>query len=213
MTKCMTQAAVVDLPFSRKEPTMIPSMKTRPGLAITGVVPDEIELAIAIAVLAFTNDPVVRWKYPDPAQFLKLFPAFVRAFGGAAFKQRTARYAEPSRGVALWVPPGAELDHAAIEATLPPGREAEIGAVLEKLARHHPQESHWYLPLIAVDPLHQGNGYGAALLEETLRRCDRDHVAAYLESTNPANIPLYQRHGFELQATVQAGSSPPLFPM
>jgi ribosomal protein S18 acetylase RimI-like enzyme len=50
-------------------------------------------------------------------------------------------------------------------------------------------------------------------MEEALRRFDQDHVAAYLESTNPDNIAFYQRHGFEFLGTVQAGSSPPLFPM
>jgi hypothetical protein len=45
-----------------------------------------------------------------------------------------------------------------------------------------------------------------------LERCDRDHVAAYLESSNPRNIPLYQRHGFAVLGTIQVGSSPPIVP-
>jgi hypothetical protein len=36
---------------------------------------------------------------------------------------------------------------------------------------------------------------------------------AYLESTNPANLSLYVRHGFEVVGQMQAGRSPPLFPM
>lgn len=43
--------------------------------------------------------------------------------------------------------------------------------------------------------------------------CDRDGTLAYLESSNPKNIPLYERHGFELLGTIQAGNSPPIFPM
>jgi hypothetical protein len=54
---------------------------------------------------------------------------------------------------------------------------------------------------------------GSTLLRHGLVQCDRDHVAAYLESTNPANIPLYRRHGFEVLTTIQLGSSPPIFPM
>jgi ribosomal protein S18 acetylase RimI-like enzyme len=188
-------------------------MKAVPASIVGTVAPADIYRAIAVLVLAFTNDPVVRWKYPDPAQYLRLFPNFVRAFGGGALAQETARYVGHHVGVALWLPPGAELDHVAIDASLPAGREAEIAAVFEELASYHPSEPHWYLPLIGVDPAYQRKGYGAALLEETLRRCDRDHIAAYLESTNPVNIALYQRHGFKLQGTVQVGSSPPLFPM
>jgi ribosomal protein S18 acetylase RimI-like enzyme len=81
------------------------------------------------------------------------------------------------------------------------------------MGKYHPQEPHWYLPLIGVDPAHQGKGFGSALLGHALEICDRDHLPAYLESSNPLNIPLYRRHGFELLDTLQVGSSPPVFPM
>lgn len=189
------------------------SMKAVPTSIVGTLAPADIYRATAVLVLAFTHDPIVRWQYPEPAQYLRLFPDFVRAFGGSALRQETARYVGEHAGVALWLPPGADLDHAAIDATLPVARKAEIAAVLEELASYHPNEPHWYLPLIGVDPVYHRKGYGAMLLDDTLHRCDRDHVAAYLESTNPANIPLYQRHGFTLRGTVQVGSSPPLFPM
>jgi hypothetical protein len=41
-------------------------------------------VAIGVVVLAFAADPVARWTWPDPAQYLAHFPAFVRAFGGNA---------------------------------------------------------------------------------------------------------------------------------
>jgi ribosomal protein S18 acetylase RimI-like enzyme len=180
---------------------------------VAAVAPADIERAVAVLTLAFSADPVTRWTYPEPAQYLARFPVLVRAFGGGAFTEGTARHVENFAGAALWLPPGRELDDAAIGASLPPERESEFAAVFEAMAAYHPQEPHWYLPLIGVDPARHRNGYGAALLEDTLRRCDQDHVAAYLESTNPANITLYQRHGFELRGTIQVGSSPPLFPM
>jgi GNAT superfamily N-acetyltransferase len=180
---------------------------------VDAVVPADIERAVAVLTLAFSADPVTRWTYPEPAQYLALFPVLVRAFGGGAFAEGTARHVADYAGAALWLPPGKELDQAALEASLPQGREDEFAAVFEGMASYHPQEPHWYLPLIGVDPARHRNGYGAVLLQDTLSRCDQDHVAAYLESTNPANITLYQRHGFEVLGTIQAGSSPPLFPM
>ena len=81
------------------------------------------------------------------------------------------------------------------------------------MGRYHTSEPHWYLPLIGVDPARQGKGYGAALMRHALAACDRDGMPAYLESTNPRNVPLYERHGFALLGTIQAGSSPPIFPM
>jgi GNAT superfamily N-acetyltransferase len=89
----------------------------------------------------------------------------------------------------------------------------DVFAVFEQMGHYHPREPHWYLPLIGVDPFHQGKGYGAALLQHALIPCDRDHRLAYLESTNPKNIPLYERHGFALLGTIQVGTSPALFPM
>ena len=65
----------------------------------------------------------------------------------------------------------------------------------------------------AADPAKQGRGYGSALLRHALARCDRDRLPAYLESSNPVNVPLYQRHGFEVIGTIQQGSSPELVPM
>jgi GNAT superfamily N-acetyltransferase len=79
--------------------------------------------------------------------------------------------------------------------------------------RYHPAEPHWFLPLLAVDPSHQGKGYGSALLQPVLERCDREKQLAYLESSNPRNIPLYERHRFEVLGAIQSGSSPTVVPM
>jgi len=86
-------------------------------------------------------------------------------------------------------------------------------AVFEQMGTYHPSEPHWYLPLIGVDPKYHGHGFGSALLHYTLNLCDRDNKLAYLESSNPRNIPLYERHGFELRGTIQIGASPPISPM
>ena len=85
--------------------------------------------------------------------------------------------------------------------------------VMRQMESHHPREPHWYLPLIGIDPKHQGKGLGGALLDHALKICDRDGALAYLESSNPRNVPLYQRHGFEILGQIQFGSSPTLVPM
>ena len=177
----------------------------------------EAEQAVAVIVLAFSTDPTARWSYPDPDQYLRHFPSIVRAFGGKAFAHGTGHHVVGFAGAALWLPPGVGPDEEALAAVLRGSvaaeRQAAVFEVFEKMSHHHPREPHWYLPLIGVDPVHQHKGAGTALLEHALRQCDRDHAPAYLESTNPANIPLYERHGFEVLATIQVGSSPPIFPM
>jgi GNAT superfamily N-acetyltransferase len=173
--------------------------------------------AIDVVVLAFSSDPAARWTWPDPQHYLRHFPRFVQAFGGKAFAHGSAYYVDGYAGAALWLPPEVRPDEdvliTLLQDTVSEPGQRDIFAVFEQMERYHPREPHWYLPLIGVDPLHQGKGYGAALLQHTLRPCDRDHTLAYLESTNPKNIPLYERHGFALLGTIQVGASPPLFPM
>ena len=173
--------------------------------------------AVNAIVLAFSADPVARWIYPAAHDFLSHFPAFVRGFGGRAFEHGTA-YATPEiEGAALWLPPGVHSDDRAltslIHQTVEEPTQGELLAVLERMDGYHPEEDHWYLPLIGVDPARQGGGFGAALMGHALVPCDRDKMLAYLESSNPANISLYERHGFELLGEIKVGSSPPLFPM
>ncbi len=74
-------------------------------------------------------------------------------------------------------------------------------------------QPHWHLPLIGVEPARQGQGHGSAMLRHALRWCDGARLPAYLESTTPGNIPLYERHGFEVIGEIRIGRCPPIFPM
>ena len=85
--------------------------------------------------------------------------------------------------------------------------------MFEQMEEHHPTYDHWYLPLIGVEPVAQGRRLGSALLQHALETCDSDGLPAYLEATSPRNRNLYARHGFGDVATIQAGSSPPLWAM
>ena len=77
----------------------------------------------------------------------------------------------------------------------------------------HPEVDHWHLPGIGVDPSRQGEGLGSLLLAHTLGEVDRAGGVAYLESSSPLNVPLYERFGFEVIAEIQAGTSPTIWPM
>ena len=177
----------------------------------------EAERAIATLTLAFGVDPATRWAFPEPAQYLTWFPQFARAFGGRAFEHGTAHCAGDYAGMALWLPPGVTPDEAAMEAVFRGGvaeqEQEHVSAVLEQMADYHPHEPHWYLPLLGVDPTRQGQGVGSALLAHAGALCDQAGQLAYLESSNPANVPLYERHGFEVVGKIQAGTSPTFYPM
>jgi ribosomal protein S18 acetylase RimI-like enzyme len=172
---------------------------------------------IEVLVRANWEDPAARWVWPDSQQFLTHFPSFVRAFGGKAFTHGSAYYVDGYVGAALWLPPDVHPDEdmliALLQRTVSEQIQKDFFPVLEQMGRYHPSEPHWYLPLMGVDPSQQGKGFGSALLQHTLMQFDRDNKLAYLESSNPRNIPLYKRHGFELLGSIQIGTSPSIAPM
>ncbi len=55
---------------------------------------------------------------------------------------------------------------------------------------------HWYLMALGVDPAHQGEGFGSALVRAGTRRADRDQVPIYLETETGLNVAFYGRLGF-----------------
>jgi GNAT superfamily N-acetyltransferase len=171
---------------------------------------------LAVLVLAFGADPATRWTWPRPDEYLRHFPAFAKILGGEAFGHEGAYYADDYIGAALWLPPGVQPDAEALTDLMRRTSAApaeDVATLFEQMDGFHPREPHWYLPFIGVDPAHQGGGYGGALMKQALTACDRDRAPAYLESSNPKNVPLYERHGFTVLGTIQVGTSPPIIPM
>jgi GNAT superfamily N-acetyltransferase len=167
--------------------------------------------------LGFAADPVGRWIYPDPNVFLANFPRVIDLFGGRAFEHGSAYRNDDFTACALWLPPDVHPDEdnlvAHFEKTVSAEKHEALFATFEQMDRYHPDTPCWHLAFIAVDPACQGKGLGAALLEEGLRQCDSDGRPAYLESTNPMNLSLYKRFGFEEMGVIKVDGAPPLFPM
>ena len=184
---------------------------------IRTVEPAERSRATNIQVLAFAADPVIRWLWPEPDAYLRHFPALLAGFGGRAFDHQTAYVSHDFRGGTLWLQPGVSPDDEALEAVahdrVSEPTRSELLKVFAEMAASVPAEPHWHLAFIGVDAFWHGNGIGAALLEHTLERIDAEGSRAYLESTNPRNITLYERHGFEVVREIRVGSAPPLIPM
>ena len=109
--------------------------------------------------------------------------------------------------------PNSEALEKVFRDTAKPGHLDDLLATFEKMEQSHPQESHWYLPIIGVEPNSQGKGLGAALMHHAVARCDKERSVAYLESSNPRNIALYLRHGFEVIGEIRIGAAPLVTPM
>jgi GNAT superfamily N-acetyltransferase len=177
----------------------------------------ERQRALGTLVLAFSADPFVRWIYPEPAPYLAHFPAAVEAFGGAAFADDTVWRLADFAAVALWMRPGVDPDGEAtlahLEATVAPERLVDLFGVFAQMDEAHPTIPLWYLPWFGVDSALQGQGLGSELMKACLDIVDHDHLPAYLDSTNPRNVPFYQRHGFQVTGEWRTGASPPIISM
>lgn len=165
----------------------------------------ELETMTQILADAFSNDPVMNWVIPAP----DLYPAFFRVLIEKIFLPRGIMHLEQQgRGAALWLPPGEKFD---IPPNLPlakllarllfragPRPLLRIPQQARLFDRHHPHKPHFHLLFVGCRQQTQGEGVGSALLKQGTRICDEEALPAYLESSNELNLPLYQRHGFEI---------------
>ncbi len=174
---------------------------------------------------AFHDDPVFTWLQPDSGRRAAALPVFFAAMarhhflagGGVEVATSDAGVA----AVAMWDPPGhwqpGPREQIALAPAMIRAFRGRIGAALalgEEMKANHPEEPHWYLAMIGSDPQVRGGGYGAALMRSRLERCDAEGAPAYLESSNPDNLPYYLRFGFEVTGEIAVpGGGPLMWPM
>ncbi|MGY3629429.1 hypothetical protein ACVWWI_006360 [Bradyrhizobium sp. USDA 3686] len=95
-------------------------------------------------VLGFAADPLMRWSWPDPGQYLGSMTQFIKACGGRAFEHGTAYVTGETRAAALWLPPGVQQDEDALDAimalSLRPEISEHMAHLRQGMAEHHPSE-------------------------------------------------------------------------
>lgn len=190
--------------------------QTAPPPAVMALTAEQREAAIDTVFLGFSGDPFMRWFWPRATTYCGA-RHIIDLLAGDAATLGTGYQVADFGGAAMWLPPGYKLDEqpvmAAFQQTLHPNTLPTALQVFAALDEYHPKDDCWYLTMIAVDPARQGQGLGSVLMKEAVARCDADGLPAFLESSNPQNISLYQRHGFEIMGTIQIGDSPVITPM
>ena len=119
-------------------------------------------------------------------------------------EHRWVRVTPLGEAVAAWIPPGRVEFTSDDERRLVALAEETLGdhsavflAGTDLFTASHPLDRpHYYLSLLGTHYDHRGKGIGMNLLRENLARIDAEGMPAYLESTNPANLPRYERLGF-----------------
>ena len=183
---------------------------------------DRERLAEAFAD-AFADDPVWGWLLEGKPHRAQRLTRFFRTLLKEEFRQsdHEVYMSDDGSGGAIWkgidrwkTPLSSILRQSpSMALAFGPGnaRPWKVLGVMEKV---HPREPHYYLETLGTKPAVQGKGVGSAVMSLMLERCDREGVPAYLESSNPRNIPLYARHGFEVRDPVPLpAGAPVLTPM
>ncbi len=180
---------------------------------------DQADLLGDILGDAFEQDPAMNWVIPDT----RLYPAFFRLLADKLYLRHQLVYLDSEqRGAAMWLPPGVShhvprcmtqlilvlrlVMHSGL------GILKHLEQAQEVMTRRHPKAPHYYLHAIGARQAHQGRGIGSSLIKQVTRLCDEEGMPAYLESSSAVNVPLYERHGFEIQAEEALGKGgPPLY--
>ena len=168
-------------------------------------------------VTAFAADPMVRFLFPTASSYLQAARPVFDLYAGTAIQDGTMWTIDDFAGVSTWLSPIGKQDFDPLEVVLerhvPADRLDESTKCFDQLHALHPTEPHWYLPIIGVDPASWGHGRGGRLMEYTLKIVDAENLPVFLESTNPLNVSLYKRFGFEVIQTLELGGKPIVTPM
>lgn len=168
----------------------------------------------------FLADPVMRWVYEEERRLDKLRAMFTFLAAEADIPLGATWISDGA--TAAWTPPGTPdwpnergVRFFDTVGRLAGGGElARLGQMDDACRAVHPQEPHWYLGIIAARPERTGEGLGSALMKASLARVDDEGLPAYLESSNPRNVTLYLRHGFEIIGEIRLpDGGPSLTPM
>ncbi len=171
----------------------------------------EIPACAGVLAQAFDEDPLQLYVLPDPATRQSVSPKQLEAsvrYG--VLYGLGLRTGGDCRGVAVWLRPGAtEIDAAravaagmgaAAHAMGPEAteRSQRIWRLFAETRAREAGPRYWHLLVIGVLPAHQGLGLGSALMTPVLSLADLDGVPCFVETVQPRNQPLYERHGFRL---------------
>lgn len=185
----------------------------------------------AIWADAFEQDPLMKWVFPDDSARLGCLRQWwgflldrlpvgaelhgTRTDGCVAYwqpprdgeAQSTSRD-DDSEEMSDWAVEFAALMSELLGDLAPSRLEA-----LDKMHQARLTEPHWYLSVLGTSSSRQSKGLGGKVLAPMLNRCDRIGELAYLESTNPANVGFYRRHGFESIGEFTVGDGVLITPM
>jgi GNAT superfamily N-acetyltransferase len=155
---------------------------------------------------AFYDDPVTTYLFPNERDRSRRLERYFRFHLKSLFIPRGEAWTTPGlEAASMWMLPGNRQPSVrqALWQTFPilailGSRIGKAARLVQLLESHHPRSPHYFLGGIGTDPDVQGKGYGSALLNVVLQRCDAERVPSYLENSKERNLSFYESHGYEV---------------
>jgi ribosomal protein S18 acetylase RimI-like enzyme len=181
------------------------------------------DVADAIAMLgdAFVADPLIMYLFRDNpggvrAGAMEFFSLLLRVRLALDMPALVTRKDGKVRGAAMgydvsrpaW-PDDLAQEWNRFEARVP-GFSARLAEYDKICEAHQPEEAHYYLGVIGIDPALQGQGAGKAMLDAfcAASRADPASSGVYLDTANPASLRFYYNNGFELRGESRLDDAP-----
>jgi GNAT superfamily N-acetyltransferase len=183
----------------------------------------DLDAAIDVLARGFAQEPGNLALLPDPATRARALRTATRLGLSSVMPLGWVHVATVDGvvgGVAIWHPPGRSSGSVAVLARALVHEVPALPSLLRPyshkasvLLRNSPQAVPlvlarrravarasagftWHLAFLATAPEYRGRGLARRLLDRQLARCDEDGAAAWLETTDPVNPPIYERFGF-----------------
>ncbi len=170
----------------------------------------DVPRAAAVLGRAFADEILAAYFFPEEQRL-----AIAETFSSLSL-YLCARYGEVYatsdrfEGVAAWSPPGAAPfgTWQSLRAIPLPvfirfaraggSRLRGMGEHVDELHKKLVPFPHWYLQIIGVQPIFQGQGFSSRLIRPMLERIDREGLPCYLETQTDKNVAIYLKYGFKV---------------
>ena len=174
---------------------------------------DDLEKACQCNVDAYADYPLypaIFGSLAGPDMIYKNWFASIRAMDGKALMVTDS---SEINGFAIFVPPGYKgmptfgyLKAGGL--SMPPSTylpQMRYEAYCMKMKKKYTDHQSWYMLDLVVRSGKQRQGIARGLMEPVLNALDQNGQDLYLETHHPANVPIYQKFGFEV---VEVGKVP-----
>jgi GNAT superfamily N-acetyltransferase len=179
---------------------------------------DIVEVAAIRAVIgrAYADDPLSAWIFTDAQARADACAIWYGLFVETYARSAQVTWLADDQAVCLWHTPddpGLEWPTfptvaGALTALVGASDAERVGNALHPISDITPTEPHVYVNFLAVDPAQQGRGAGGRAITTALDAARARGIGVRLESTNPRNLPFYERLGFRRRADMRLGDGP-----